>query len=96
MNKFITLGLLVSFLTLITIIAGSVFEPVEGAITPMVPSSVSPSGAAVISYLSVFFKLLTFQVPGLPGIITGVIFVPITFMVVFMIIDVVKDIIPFT
>jgi hypothetical protein len=96
MNKFITLGLMVSFLTLMTVIANSVLMPVENAIDTTVPSEVSDSTSSILGYADVFVKLLTFQIPGMPGILTGLVFIPITFMVIFMIIDIVKDIIPFT
>ena len=96
MNKYMTLMVLVSLLILITVVANSISIGVSSDITTGIGTEGGASISGVLGLLSTFWKLLTFQLVGIPPIFNLLVFMPITFVVLYMIIDVIKDIIPFT
>jgi len=96
MNKYSLLMIMFVFLIIVTLVA----KDIELATTEnLLAVSMDSSGASigsVFSMLGVLFRVLTFQIPAIPLIINVVVFYPLTIGVLAMIIDVVKDLIPFT
>jgi hypothetical protein len=86
---------LVSLLLLITVVANSVSIGVTTDITTGVGTDGNASISSILGLLKTFWKLLTFQLVGIPVIFNILVFYPITFMVLYMIIDVLKDMISF-
>ena len=95
MNKYAFLGLLTSLLIVLTLTANSISITASVDLTSGIETTTSASVGGVLGLLSTFFKILTFQLTGIP-VWFNLIFMVITLMVVYMIIDVVKDLIPFT
>jgi len=92
MNRFMTFMMIIFFLVVCTLIADSVFGISASAriideFGQDVPSDWLGRFAIVRSFLSTFFKILTFQVSGMPAIVNIVVFYPLTFGIVYMIID---------
>ncbi len=96
MNKYAFFMVLVILLILITITAGSVSINATTDITTGVATGGEATIGGVLGMLSTFWKLLTFQLVGIPLLFNLLVFYPISFVVLFMAIDVIKDIIPFT
>ena len=94
MSKYVLMGLIFSYLVMITLISNAlivtVSEDVADGITVMGASDVS-----ILDLLSTFWKLLTFQV-DIP-LLANIIFIyPAVIVLLYMMADIVKDIIPFT
>ena len=54
------------------------------------------SKQGILSILSTFWKLLTFRIDGLPNILVLLIFYPANLMAAYMLVDILKDLVPFT
>lgn len=94
MNKYMTLIVLVLFLILVTLVADSALGISTSGIidqfdTPP-PETWLGRFSAVTNMISAFFKIMTFQVPGLPVFINLIVFYPITFAIAYMIIDIIR------
>ena len=96
MNKFMTLMIMVAFLFTVSYLATAIGFSVEGDITAPETAFEIGSLTGIIDILRTFFNIMLFRIEGIPVIITLVVFYPITFGIVYMIADIVKDIIPFT
>ena len=48
------------------------------------------------SFVTTFYSIMTFQLVGVPGLVNTFIFVPLAFGVIYIIVTVLKDIVPFT
>jgi len=94
MNKYVLLGVLMFFLYIMSMVAASI-EGFTATDLSYPDAAISPSIGGVFSALGAFFNMLLFRIDGVP-IFFNLIFIAITFMILYMIIDVVKDIIPFT
>jgi hypothetical protein len=68
----------------------------SGSIITNPETGISVTRSGILSFLSTFFDILTFQLDGIPVLVNLLFFFPITVGVVFIIVEIVKDIIPFT
>jgi hypothetical protein len=96
MNKFATLMVLILYLVLITIVAGSVSMTTTTDIIGGISVNEEASILSVFGFLGTFFRILTFQITELPILVYVIFIYPPVIGILYMIIDVVKDIIPFT
>jgi len=96
MNKFMTLMILILYLVLITIVAGSVAMTTTTDVIGGIPVNQEASILNVFGFLGTFFRILTFQITELPMLVYVIFIYPPVIGILYMIIDVVKDIIPFT
>lgn len=60
------------------------------------PTNITADVSGILRFLRTFFDILTFRLEGIPTILNLVFFFPITIGLLFIIVEVVKDIIPFT
>ena len=70
-----------------------------GASTDIVGSpttNIDASVSGVLSFIRTFFDILTFNLNGIPVIVNLLFFFPISIGLLFIIVEIVKDIIPFT
>jgi hypothetical protein len=95
MNKYGLMFVLIAFLIIVTITVQSVGYTTTTDVVNGITVDGDATILGVFGFLATFFRILTFQIPELPVII-NLIFIPITMMVVYMIVDVLKDIVPFT
>lgn len=101
MSKYMLLGILFGFLSLTSLIVQAVETYESGVYTasqvglPTVNENASEVKIAFQS-LGALFRLLTFQVGGIPDVMTILIFWPITIIVIYMLLDIIKDLVPFT
>ena len=101
MSKYVLLSVLFIFLS----VTGYVVQAVEtysgggfstsGVSMPAVDENASELQIAFQS-LGAIFRLLTFQVSGVPNAVVILIFYPITIAFIYMLLDVIKDLVPFT
>jgi hypothetical protein len=96
MNKFVTLMILVAFLFTVSYLATSLGFSVNQDIGAIESSFELGSISGIIDVLSTFFNIMLFRVEGIPVLITIIVFYPITFGIIYMIVDIAKDLIPFT
>jgi hypothetical protein len=59
-------------------------------------TNIEASASGVLSFLRTFFDILTFNLEGIPNMVNLLFFFPITVGLLFIIVEIVKDIIPFT
>lgn len=95
MNKYSFIALIFIYLLLSSFmisslgIAGSTVERIEG-FTP------TRSVSSIMSFFSAMGSIMTFSVTGIPIIFNAIFFYWVPPVIIFMVIDVVKDIVPFT
>ena len=81
----------------VTLLADSITTvEVTSGLNPEVASNVSRGFSGVLSFMRTFFDILTFQLDGIPPIINLLFFLPISIGMVYVIAEIVKDMIPFT
>lgn len=89
MNKFAQLFIIVIFLILATLVVEGLYLT-----TTDITTGIIPDGGGILSVLansvSGFWKIMTFQVQGLPVFINLLVFYPLSVMVFFMVIDLVR------
>lgn len=99
MNKQVLLMTMVFFLIIITLVVGSIDASTTSDIfVDAVPASVPTTfiGRAiqnfsvVFDYLTIFFRILAFQVTGIPPIFNVLIFYPLTIGTIGLLIDILK------
>jgi hypothetical protein len=94
MNKYVLLMVMVLFLVLITILVDSIGLAASQNILSIEISDEQPGFfnlvAGVWNYLSLFFIIIFFDVPGLPLIFKLVVFYPLTIGSIFMIISIIR------
>ncbi len=59
-------------------------------------TNIDASASGILSFLRTFFDILTFNLEGIPNMVNLLFFFPISVGLIFIIVEVVKDIIPFT
>jgi hypothetical protein len=96
MNKYVLFMTLVFFLVIMTLVAGAIDETASSNIfldsinaNPEAPGLLKILGT-IWSYLSIFFRMLTFQISGIPAIINILAFYPITAGVIYMLVDIIR------
>ena len=95
-TKYGLLMLMFVFLLTITLVADSVLlQTTEDLLGGGIADTGKNSGA-IFSMLSTYYKVITFQIPAMPFIITVIVFYPLSLGMIYMIVDILKDLIPFT
>ena len=95
MNKYTLFMVMALFMIIMTMLAASISA---GATTNIITNSFpdAPTGSILNflgilgGYLEVFFKMLTFQLTGIPTIINLIIFLPISLGMLFIIINIIR------
>jgi len=95
MNKYILFMLMVFFLVLMTIVVDAIDETVtENIFIDNVGRSAPGRFTSIIgfiwNYVSLFFRIIFFQVNGIPPIFNLIIFYPLTAGTLYMFIDIVR------
>ena len=96
MNKYVLFMVMVLFLLFMTFVADSLALTTSVNIGDNIPTGADDSIAGVFRLMGTFFKILTFQLNGIPVVFNIFVFYPLTFGVIYMLIDIIKDLIPFT
>lgn len=95
-NKYVLLMVMIIFLALVTLVADSVvLSTTENLLDGNVVDTSQNSGA-IFNMIGTFFKIITFQLPEIPIAINLLVFYPLSFGIIYMIVDILKDLIPFT
>jgi hypothetical protein len=93
-NKYTLLMSMILFLVLITILVGSLGLTASQNVLAITISDQQPGFfnlvASVWNYISIFFLIAFFDVPGLPLIFKLVVFYPLTIGSIFMIISIIR------
>ncbi|MEM0173084.1 MAG: hypothetical protein QXI16_01095 [Sulfolobaceae archaeon] len=96
MNKYTTLMVMFLFLIIVTLVADSVLITTSEDMLGGGIADAEKSSSAIFSMISTYYKIITFQIPSMPFIVNAIVFYPLSFGIVFMIVDILKDLIPFT
>ena len=96
MNKYVLFMVMILFLLFLTFVANSLSLSASENLINGIPSDASVSIESIGRLFGTFFKILTFQLEGVPIYFNIFIFAPLTFGVIYMLIDIIKDLIPFT
>lgn len=81
----------------VTLLADSITTvEVTSGLNPELGTTVSRGFSGVLQFMRTFFDILTFQLEGIPPIINLLFFLPISIGMVYVIAEIVKDMIPFT
>ena len=97
MNKYVLLMVMFSFLIVVTLVANDIVMTTNSV--NVLSGAVSDTGTtstSIFNMIGMFFKIITFQVDGIPVIINIIVFYPLTFGIIYIIVDILKDLIPFT
>ena len=97
MNKYTFFGLLILYLVIVSFLvdASAIYSIDNGLETSLTVSS-DATITGVIGMVGVFTRLLFFNVVGVPAWVTMIFIYPVVFVFWFMVVDVLKDLIPFT
>lgn len=95
-NKYLLLMIMFLFLILITLVADSVLLTTSEDLLNGIVVDEGNNTSSIFRMLDTFFKIITFQIPEVPFILNVLVFYPLSLGIVYMIIDILKDIIPFT
>lgn len=100
MSKYSLFGVIVLWLLLATYLV-DVFGLYEAGVTVTGGVDVIDSGAEgflaqIMGLLKMFWDIFSFKVVGLPPIVVVIFFTAPAFVVAFMLIDIIKDLVPFT
>jgi hypothetical protein len=97
MNKYVLVAIIFLYLAIATMLADSLILSTSGNILGGMDTPNTVGGiSGVIDLLGTFWKIVAFQIDGMPSIATILFFYPPTMMMTYMLIDVLKDLIPFT
>ena len=97
MNKYMTLAVIIMILLFATYMVDVTdVYTTTSTVGTVLSAPENTDVVTIFSMASTFFSILTFQIDGLPAIINILFFYPLSGAVLYMIIDVVKDLIPFT
>lgn len=94
MNKYILFMIMVFFLVIVTLVVGAIDESASSnIILDSIPDD-RPGVLNILStiwnYITIFFRMITFQVEGVPAIFNLIIFYPLTAGTLFMLIDIIR------
>lgn len=95
MNKYVLFMVMILFLIFTTFLAQSIDANATFSILNNLPSGEAPSSIlnvlnSVLALGATFFRLLTFQIEGIPAVFNIFIFYPLTFGILYMTIDIVR------
>lgn len=96
MNKYVLFMVMTLFLIFITIVADSISITTTTDLLDNIPSDGDATVGSLFRFMETFFKILTFQLSGIPIFFNIFVFLPLTFGVIYMLLDIIKDLIPFT
>lgn len=98
MNKYVLLMILVFIFLVMILISNSILlsTPIGQELLGGVGISEEYTSVSIRTMMKSMFLLATFQIPSMPVVMNILMFYPVTFGIIYMIIDVVKDLIPFT
>jgi len=84
------------FIIFVTLMADSLGLAPSTNIATDLPQEVNANLFGIIRVLRTFFSILTFRLTGVPFVVNLLLFVPITFGTLYLILEIIKDVIPFT
>ena len=95
MNKYILFMLMVFFLVIMTIIVDAIDQTVTESIFidnigKSAPTWLFNIVIFILNYLILFFRIIFFQVEGIPAIFNLIIFYPLTAGTLYMLIDIIR------
>lgn len=91
-NKYLILGGIFIYLVIITLVADSLAITSSGIETPFLEET---GGMAVTGYLTTFWNMISFNI-NLPPVVTLLFIYPPLLILLYMVIEIIKDLIPFT
>jgi len=91
-NKFAQMFLIMVFLVMATLMVESLYLTTSADITTGILTEGAPGGifSQISSVLRGFWKIITFQIPDLPVAVNILVFYPLSIMVFFMAIDLIR------
>ena len=97
MNKYMTFGIIIMFVILITYVADitATYNVVGGGAITADPNGEITTIEA-FGLLRTWWQLVSFQITGFPPFLNLIVFYPLNLVALFMGLDIVKDLIPFT
>jgi hypothetical protein len=92
MNKFAQMFLIIVFLVMATLMVESLYLTTSTDITTGILTDGAPGGILkqIASVVTGFWKIITFQIPEMPVAINLLVFYPLSVMVFFMAIDLIR------
>lgn len=88
---------MVAFLITITVVADSLGVGTDDGFTVVIEDEPpSEEKTTVWSVVDTFWRIITFQVDDFPPALNLIVFMPLTFGIVYIIADILKDLVPFT
>lgn len=96
MDKYKFLFISVLFIIFITLIANQIeLYNATKSITGNMPGEVNASITGIMGFIQTYINLLTFNINGFPDILNALIFYPINIVTIYLLAEIIKDIIPF-
>jgi len=95
MNKYMTLIVLIFFLVLITLVADSALG-ISTSVSVVDDLNYTPPNdwlsrlSGVLKILESFYKIVTFRVGGIPPFLNLLVFYPVSFGILYMIINIIR------
>lgn len=96
MNRFQFFMVLVIYLVVATILADATGLTTSAGLTDGVSNSTSIGVGTILGYFRTFGRMLTFQVTGIPPLVNLIFFTGPTLVIIYILVDIIKDLIPFT
>jgi len=90
MNKFAQLGVIIIFLIMSTLVVESLYLTTSTDITTGIINEGGGFLSQIVDMVAGFWKIITFQVPDLPVFINLIIFYPLSIVVFFMVVDLIR------
>jgi hypothetical protein len=94
MNKYVMFMMMALFMILMTFVAESIDASTTERLSDIAISTDTPGVlnflTQVWSYLGVFFRMMTFQINGIPAIFNLFVFLPITFGMLYIVVDTIR------
>ena len=94
MNKYIMFMLMALFMVLMTFIAQGIDTTTTESLSDIAINTDTPGGlnflGQVWAYIGVFFKMMTFQIEGIPAVFNLFVFLPITFGMLYIVVDTIR------
>ncbi len=84
------------FLIIISIVATNLVLSTTADVTSGVISDGANNANSIFAMIGMFFKIITFQVVEIPLVINLIVFQPIALGMVYVIVMILKDLVPFT
>lgn len=95
-NKYVLLMIMFVFLVIITLVADSVLLTTSEDLLSGVVVDTTYTSSGIFTMIGTFFKIITFQLPQIPLVVNLLVFYPLSLGIIYMIVDILKDLIPFT